>query len=78
MKDAWDNNKGGKEKAAMYYAANEEVLKEDARNKYRSSTEKQEDIKRKYQSERYLMNTDLNDKLKQYQRNYYASRKINK
>ena len=48
----------------MCYAANEKVLKEDARNKYRSSTEKQKDIKRKYQSERYLMNTDLNDKPK--------------
>ena len=32
LKDAWNNyhNKGGKEKAAKYYAANKEVLREDA------------------------------------------------
>ena len=29
----------------------------------------------KYQRERYHMNTNLNEKLKQYQRNYYASKK---
>ena len=35
-------------------------------------------MKRKFQSERYHMNTDLNEKQKQYQRNYYVSKKINK
>ena len=65
-------NKGGKEKVAKYYAANKEVLRENARNKYRNLSKKQKDIKRKYQRERYHMNTDLNEKLKQYQRNYYA------
>ena len=30
---------------------------------------------RRYQRERYHMNTDLNEKLKQYQRNYYSSKK---
>ena len=29
----------------------------------------------KYQREKYQINTDLNEKLKQYQRNYYASKK---
>ena len=74
LKDAWDkyHNKRGKEKAAKYYAPNKEVLREDARNKYRSLTEKQKDIKRKYRREKHHMNTDLNEKLKQYQRNYYA------
>ena len=32
----------------------------------------------KYQRERYNMNTDLNEKLKQYQRDYYPSNKTNK
>ena len=35
----------------------------------------EKEIRRKYQIERSHMNTDLNDKLKQYQRNYYASKK---
>ena len=77
LKDAWNKypNKEGKEKAAKYYAANQDVLREDARNKYRSLSEKEKNKKRKYQRERYHMNTDLNKKLKQYQRNYYASKK---
>ena len=68
LKNAWGkyHNKEGKQKAAKYYAANEKVLREDARNKYR---------KRKYLKERYHMNTDLNERLKQYQRNYYTSKK---
>ena len=72
--NAWDkyHNKGGKQKAAKYYAANQEVLREDARNKYRNLSEKEKHKKRKYQRERYHMNTDLNGKLEQYQRNYYA------
>ena len=80
MKNAWDkyHNKGGKQKAARYYAANQEVLREDARNKYRNLSEKEKNKKRKYQSERYHMNTDLNEKLRQYQRNYYDSKKIKK
>ena len=75
LKIAWDkyHNKGGKEKAAKYYMQNREVLKEDARNKYRSLSEKQKDKQRKYQRESYHMNTDFNKKLKQYQRNYHAS-----
>ena len=79
LKDAWDkyHNKGRK-KAAKYYAANKEVLREDARNKYKSLTEKEKDKKRKYQRQRYHMNTDLNERLRQYQRNYYTSKKIDK
>ena len=80
MKNAWDkyHNKGGKQKAARYYAANQKVLREDARNKYRNLSEKEKNKKTKYQSERYHMNTDLNEKLRQYQRNYYDSKKIKK
>ena len=68
-------NEGGKQKAAKYYAASQEVLRENARNKYRHLSEKEKNKKRKYQRERYHMNTDLNQRLKQYQRNYYASKK---
>ena len=32
--------------------------------------------KKKYPIERYHMNTDINERLKQYQRNYYASKKL--
>ena len=79
LKNAWDkyHNKGRKKAAKYYYAANKEIIKEDARNRYRSLSKTEKDKKRKYQSERYHMNTDLNEKIKQYQRNYYASKKIN-
>ena len=70
------HNKGGKQKTAKYYAADQKVLREDARNKYRNLPEKQKNKKRKYQRDRCHMNTDLNQKLKQYQENY-ATRKNN-
>ena len=78
LKNAWDKYhiKGGKLKATKCYAANQQVLREDARNKYRNWPEKENNRKMKYQRERYHMNIDLNDKLKQYQRSYYASKKI--
>ena len=62
-------------KAAKYYAANQEVIREDARSWYRSLPKKENDKKRKYQRERYHMNSDLNKKLKQYQRNYYFKKR---
>ena len=79
MENTWDkyHNKGGKQKAAKYYAANQEVLREDARNKYRNLSEKENNEKGNIK-ERYHMNTDLNEKLKQYQMNYYALKKITK
>ena len=71
LKNAWDkyHNKGCKEKTAKYHVANREVSREDARNKYKNLSEKEKDVKRKYQRERFHMNTDLNEKPKQYQRN---------
>ena len=62
------HNKGGKKKTARYYIENKEVLRKGARNKYRKLSEKEKEIKRKYQGDRYHMNTDLYEKLKQYQR----------
>ena len=80
FKNAWDkyHNKGRKQKAAKYYAANQKFLRKDARSNYRNLSEKEKNKKRKYQRERYYMNTDLNEKLKQYQSNYYASKIIKK
>ena len=65
MKNAWDkiHKKGGKQKAAKYYAASQKVLREDATYKYRNLSEKEKIKKRKYQRERYHMNTDLNERL---------------
>ena len=34
------HNKGGKQKAVKHYAANQNVLREDARKKYRNVSEK--------------------------------------
>ena len=61
LKNTWNryHNKGGKQKAAKYYAANQKVLRQGARNKYRNISENEKNKKRKYQRERYHMNTDL-------------------
>ena len=53
---------------------NVDLIKLEARNKYCNLSEKEKNKKRKYQKERYYMNTDSNERLKQYQRNYYASK----
>ena len=54
LKNEWDkyHNKGGKQNAAKYYAANQKVLREDARSKYRNVLENENNKKRKYQRER--------------------------
>ena len=50
LKNAKDkyHNKGGK-KVGKYYIANKEVLREDARNKYRKFSEIEKDNIRKHQ-----------------------------
>ena len=63
-------------KLQKYYAKNREALSENARNRYRNLSEKE--VKRECQRDRYHMNTALNEKLKQYQRDYYDSRRIRK
>ena len=47
------HNYGGNEKAAKYYIANKDVLKEKARNKYRNLSEKEKEAKRQYSREKY-------------------------
>ena len=80
LKNAWDKyqNKGGKQKSAECYRKNADLIRLEAKNKYRNLSEKEKNKKRKYQRERYHMNTDLNERLMQYQINYYASKKIKK
>ena len=39
--------------ADKYHAANKKILVEDAKNKYRSWTEKQKIVKREYEGESY-------------------------
>ena len=47
LKNAWDiyHNKGGKQKAAKYYTANQELLREDSKNKYRNLSEEEKNKK---------------------------------
>ena len=47
LKNPWDkyHNKGGKQKTAKYYAANQNVLREDVRNKYKNLSEKEKNKK---------------------------------
>ena len=47
------HNCGGKEKAAEYYITNKDVLKENAKNKYRKLSEKENEAKREYGKNRY-------------------------
>ena len=51
-KEKYDNS-GGKEKAAEYYIANKDVLKEKARNRYKNLSEKEKEAKRQYSRDRY-------------------------
>ena len=76
--DAKYHNKVGKQKAAEYYRQNTESIRLEAKNKYRNLSEMKKNKKRKYQRKRYHMNTDLNERLKHYQRNYHTSKKLKK
>ena len=71
------HNEGGKQKAAKYYKNNADMIKFEAKNKYKNMSKEEKNKKRKYQRERYRI-PSLNEKLKQYQRNYNLSEKIKK
>ena len=47
------HNCGGKEKNAEYYLKNKDVLKENAKNKYRNLPEEGKEAKREYGRNRY-------------------------
>ena len=57
-KEKYDN--GGKEKAAKYYQANKNVIKEKANSKYKNLSEEQKEAKRHYSKIRYCK---IKDKL---------------
>ena len=79
LKKAYDryHDKGGKEKAAKYYRKNADLLRYEAKMKYKNMSKKEKDRKRKYQRERYH-NPKHNEYLKQYQRIYDSMKKIKK
>ena len=52
VKDKY-HNYGGKEKAAEYYLANKDAIKEKANNKYKNLSEEQKQAKRKYGQDSY-------------------------
>ena len=73
----YDGEDNGKDKAAEYYIINKEVLKENAKNKYRNLSEEKRDAKREYERNRYRnMRNVKKDKLKEYQRKYQATKII--
>ena len=51
----------GDKKAAKYYEDNKEVLRENARNKYRDLSEEEKDITRAYGRDRYRNMTERLD-----------------
>ena len=55
-----NHNCFGKEKAAVYYIANKDVLKEKAKNRYRNLSEEEKQAKRQYSRDRY---TKIKEKL---------------
>ena len=50
-KKKYDN--GGKEKAAEYYQAIKDVIKEKANSKYKNVTEEEKDARKEYSKNRY-------------------------
>ena len=42
------NNCGGREKSDEYYQANKDVLKENAKNRYRDLSEEEKEVKKEY------------------------------
>ena len=50
-KEKYDNS--GKEKAAKYYQANKDVIKEKTRDKYKNLPEEEKEAKTQYSKNRY-------------------------
>ena len=67
-------------RAKDYYENDKEILRNNARDKYRNLSEeekKRENKKREYGKNRYHnMSEEKKQKLKEYQRNYYAIKKF--
>ena len=64
-------------RAKDFYENNKELLRERAKNKYRSLSEDEKDIKKQYQKARYHnMNDEEKQKLKDYQKSHCEARKL--
>ena len=70
------HHEGGKKEVTKYYENNKGRLQEQARNKYRESSNKEKDIKRKYGQNRYknILKVDK-QKLTEYQKIIARQRK---
>ena len=80
MKQLIINKKGDimLNRAKNYYEINKELLRERAKNKYRSLSEDEKDIKKQYQKAIYHnMSNEEKQKLKYYQKNYREAIKLN-
>ena len=60
------HNCGSNEKAAEYYIANKEVLKENAKTKYRNLSEEEKELKGECGKDRWRNMTENKNKLKEY------------
>ena len=58
LQKAWDkyHNKCRKQKATEYYRRNADLIKFEAKNKYKNLSKKEKNKKGKYQRERYYYN----------------------
>ena len=64
-------------RAKEYYKNNKELLREQAKNKYRSLSEDEKDIKKQYKKDRYHnMSDEEKQRLKDYQKNYREAKKL--
>ena len=64
------HNGGGKEKAAEYYIANKEVLRENTKNKYKNLSQEEKEATREYGRNRYRNMTEDEKNIKRiYKKN---------
>ena len=62
---------------AKDYKNNKKLLRERAKNKYRSLSKDEKDIKKQYEKARYHnMSDEEKQRLKDYQKNYREARKL--
>ena len=65
-------------RAKEYDKNNKELLRKEAKSKYRSLSEDEKDINKQYQKDRYHnMSNEEKQRLKDYQKNYREAKKLN-
>ena len=58
------HNFGGKEKAAIYYQENRDILKEKTKNRYRNLSEEEKEVKRQYSRNKHK---EMKEKQRKYE-----------